>query len=166
MENKIAMKKTFLKTSLLFLFVLGFCTISACSKDNDQDKPSQKELLVDNSPWNYKSFELIEVIEDNGSTVSEEEIEEWIDSFANGLSLTFRADGSGQSDSSTNNEETAIWDWQLKNNNEVVLYHPDQKQEVLKIVTLSSTKFTFESETWRPDKDGNKVVFYGRYYFE
>ncbi|RPD97993.1 hypothetical protein EGM88_07465 [Aureibaculum marinum] len=156
-----------MKIRILTLIIIWISIIFSCSKDrNDIETDNRFDILVENSPWTYHDYKLIAVIDRTGFTITDEEIEELAAESAKGVTLTFKADGTGMAISGTT-KESNTWLWTLKNNEiELIWDQPKGTVETFKNVEISNTQLKFEENAWRIDKDGNKLKWYGAYTFK
>jgi len=155
-----------MKTIKIFLIaIILLASIFSCAKDdNDIEQDIRKNILVENSPWTYQNYKVIAITERNGSILTEEELEEFIDKSTTGSTLSFNADGTGISKSRTS-DLTNTWTWTL-NKNEIQSIWNDPKGTIstFKNVEISSSQFKFQQDALNfVDKEGNNIKWYGTY---
>ncbi len=151
--------------NIFFIAIILSASIFSCAKDdNDIEQDIRKNILVENSPWVYQSYKLISVIERNNSTLTEEELESFIDKTTKGSTLTFNSDGTGLSKSGTG-DKTNTWTWTLnKNEIQSIWDNPKGTITTFKNVEISSTQFKFEEDALNfVDEEGNNISWYGAY---
>ncbi|GHA51716.1 hypothetical protein GCM10007103_35200 [Salinimicrobium marinum] len=82
------MKKIHLPVTIL-IALLFF----SCSSDDDSPHLSQSELLVENRPWIFNHYEVIEIIDAGHSEITRQFIVEDMNFYAAGLTLSFNQNG-------------------------------------------------------------------------
>ena len=153
-----------MKIRILSILILGIITLFSCSNDNDDEQDSRINILVENSPWAYQDYKLIAVIERNNSTLTEEELENFIDETTTGSTIMFNADGTAMAKSGTS-DITNTWTYTL-NKNEILSIWDDPKGTIatFKNVEISSTQLRFEEDALNfIDDEGNNIKWYGTY---
>ena len=154
-----------MKIRALSILILGLITLLSCSNDTDDiEQDSRVRILVENSPWAFQDYKLISVIERNNSKLTEEELENFIEKSITGATLSFNADGTGQSKSGTS-DVTNTWTWTLnKNEIQSIWDNPEGTMTTWTNVEISSTQFKFEEDALNfIDEEGNNIKWHGTY---
>lgn len=106
-----------MKKIILFFLVTLFIS---CNSD-DNSEPSTINLLTENSPWIFDHYQMLNIVDAGSSVITQQEIENDINSSLNGLSLTFNQDGSGFT--SSVGEPNENWDWEIMSNNQLKIIY-------------------------------------------
>ena len=91
----------------------------SCNEDENTGVLSSSTLLVQESPWVFKTYELINILDIGNSILTEQQIANEITNELWGATLTFYENGSGFSDFP--GEDDSEFTWQIINGNELQL---------------------------------------------
>jgi len=153
---------------VIFGIFFGVLLFSSCSKDNEDDSDNNNltdtELLVRKSPWNFNYFELIHIVDSNGTSLTQQEIENHINQEMNGISYNFEDDSTGRS--MVNGVEQATWNWYIANNKLTLIIPPPNSITQVLDFEVSATQFYFESQAHIYDEEINVTVYlYGKFVY-
>ena len=104
---------------ILMLHCIALLFIMSCSSDddntseNDNPEVAIAELLVNNSPWTFTEYQLLQITDAGSSTMSQQEIENQVNSDFNQLQLQFNANGTGMLNAPILNSSIT---WELQSN--------------------------------------------------
>ncbi len=150
-----------MKKIILFFLVTLFIS---CNSD-DNSEPSTINLLTENSPWIFDHYQMLNIVDAGSSVITQQEIENDINSSLNGLSLTFNQDGSGFT--SSVGEPNENWDWEIMSNNQLKIIYVGGEFEIFNNLNVTSTLLKMELESVTYDSNANyEVSHYGIYYFD
>ncbi len=153
------------KLNLLFGILVGLTILSCSSNDDDNSQLAITELLIQNSPWTFSHYEMIDIINSGNSNFTQTEIENDINSRENEIILMFNQDGTGSK--SKPNEYTNNWNWEVVNGNQLKVYHVTLLITTEEIISVSANQLVTEHETGSYDESvQNHVIHNGKYYYE
>ena len=155
----------------LFLFLGLSCSNDDDSGSNEQDPPTAEELLVDNSPWTFTSYNLINIINAGPSDATESEIESGISNNFMGLTLIFNANGTGTAFAPAPQQLDSNLTWTLSANNTLQLVVADFEEEdnpvIFGNIQVSETDLSVDFETSYYDEEVDfEVDVYGTLSFQ
>ena len=154
------------KLNLLLGILIGL-TILSCSTDEKNDNPelSMAELLIQNSPWAFDHYELINIIDAGNSDFTQTDIENDVNSRENSTILTFNQNGIGFV--SISGGGTVNWNWEIINGNQLKLIHNEANSSILENLSVSSTQLIFDVESVTYDQNVHyEVLHNGKYFYE
>ena len=150
-----------MKKTILFLL---FTLFISCNSD-DSSESSTINLLTENSPWTFDHYQMLNIVDAGSSVITQQEIEDDINSSLNGLSLTFNPDGSGFT--SSVGEPNENWEWEIISNNQLKIIYDGGEFEIFNNLNVTSTLLKMELESVTYDSDVNyEVSHYGIYHFD
>jgi len=150
---------------LLIIFIV--LSILACSSDDNNDTQfSKEELLIQNSPWTFNHYEMINIVDAGNSDFTQTDIETDINQVVSGNVLTFNSNGTGSS--FTPGEGTDTWQWEIINNNQLkILFDGTTESSTFENLNVSSSQLVIESESVSYDAVvGFEVLHYGKFFYE
>ena len=115
------------KLKLGFFVFIGLLACTSSSDDKNSIELSSKEILVQNSPWTYDRYELIEIVSEAIGGNTEEKAKNNADSDNDGNILTFNENGTGSSSSTGGSNN---WQWEITNDNKLKLIYSAQEEYV------------------------------------
>jgi hypothetical protein len=157
------MKKLNLFFTILFITLIFSCS----SDDNNATELSITELLVQNSPWTFNHYKLINIIDSGNSDFTQADIENDINQNVGGNVLTFDEDGSGSS--FLPEEGTDTWQWEIINSNQLKITYDggNGESDTFENISVSTSQFTVESESVSFDEVALfEVLHYGKFFYE
>ena len=150
-----------MKKTILFLL---FTLFISCNSD-DSSESSTINLLTENSPWTFDHYQMLNIVDAGSSVITQQEIEDDINSSLHGLSLTFNPDGSGFT--SSVGEPNENWEWEIISNNQLKIIYDGGEFEIFNNLNVTSTLLKMELESVTYDSDVNyEVSHYGIYHFD
>ncbi len=132
------------KLTLTLTLLIGILIIS-CSSNDSNPELSIEELVVQNSPWTFDHYELIEIIYDGNLSLTTEIVENNRNLQTMGQTLTFNSDGTGASYSPYFNE-TSNWNWEIVNTNQLKLTFDPSDIFTIENFNVTSNQLSFTGE--------------------
>lgn len=151
-----------IKSKIYFLFLCLVFVLFSCEAEEETSPLSNSELLVEQSPWNFKAYELIDILDLGASTLTEQEIADNITNELAGTKISFYADGTGFSDNLGDDDSEFIW--QIVNDNELELDFTVDGFEDIEVyenllVSLNELKISSEGVTFDFEESFNVLHF-------
>ena len=132
------MKKISLEVISVFLLVV----LIACQSDDENIKSSTERILVENSPWSFNRYELINIIDPGDGNFTKEDVENFYNTYNDGSQVNYYENGSGLI--TLKNGETNEWLWRITNNNEMEITIDINNVNIFKF-NVSITELILES---------------------
>lgn len=158
-------KNTKMKTKIICA-ILIFVYASSCSKIREEieNEPDKEQILVENSPWTFSSYENSFVEDDGGSKLSNEEIQNDMNQYLVGVRFTFNTDRTGFLDIPEQDRED--WVWTLSEDHLTTI--SDLQTDQYTFFNVDKNQMTFESRTitmHTKDSAHYEVTHVGKYFF-
>lgn len=137
-----------MKVSKIYLLFPLLILLSSCSSEEDIPTPSNASLLVAESPWNFKSYELNDPVDLGDAMISEQQLIDAVTSELTGMTITFYADGTGFSN--TLEEDNSEFTWIIINETELRLdFTVDEFEdiEVYQNIDISPNELRLSTES-------------------
>ena len=83
------------KISLMVISIFLLVVLIACQSDDENIKSSTERILVENSPWTFNRFELINIIDPGDGNFTKEDVENFYNTYSKGSEVTYYENGSG-----------------------------------------------------------------------
>jgi len=159
------MRKITLVAGLLF----GLVLFNSCSSDDDTAdvvaEVQLEDVMVQNSPWTFNHYELINVVNAGTSTMTPAEIESDMNLQLAGFTLIFNQDGTGET--VIEGEEGESWTWVIENGDDLRIVYPGNFSDEYLNLSLLNSQLKMESESITYDSTANfEVLHYGSLVFE
>lgn len=152
----------------LSILAMSLLLLASCSKiveDLAKVEPSTEDILVEESPWVFSSYNISLVEDDGGSGLSDQEIEDDMNEYLIGVSFEFNSDGTGYNDIPDQGQED--WVWTLANNR--LITFSDTKNAEYTFFSADRNQMTFEGRTTTVhtrDSVKYNVTHVGKYLFK
>lgn len=154
------MKKSILYAVLFILLLIA----SSCSEDDMQGGEKDADILVENSPWQFESFELSTIVKKENDTITEKWVQTSVNEAYENLAFTFNEDGTGFT--TFPDEEPFNWSWYFSGN-DTICFDAVCDEESFTKVELTENSFRFELIAGSPrDADGKITIYIGNYLFK
>ncbi len=154
--------------NLTIFYLLISLVLTSCSSDNSNDnQQSITDLIVQNSPWTFNHYQLLDIVDAGNSTMTQQEIENDVDTSLIDYTLTFNQDGSGNT--YLPNEGTETWQWEILTNNQLKITYDNSNGEndIYNNLNVTSSELTIEYQSVTFDSNATyEVLHNGIFYFE
>ncbi|MDR6968877.1 hypothetical protein J2X31_002903 [Flavobacterium arsenatis] len=159
------MRKIRLVASLLF----GLVLFNSCSNDDDTAdvvaEVQLEDVMVQNSPWTFSHYELINVVNAGTSAMTPAEIESDMNLQLAGFTLIFNQDGTGET--AIEGEESESWTWVIENEDNLRIVYAGNFSDEYFNLSLLNSQLKMEAESVTHDSAANlEVLHYGSLVFE
>ena len=151
---------------LILLLVLSPFLISfSCDEENaEMTELSLSDLLVQGSPWTFDRYEMTTILDDMGSDITQQEIEDDIDQSSAGIIFTFNADGTG---SEQGPSSPISWTWEIVNGEDLLITFSEGENQLFEEFGVNASEMYLAIEAVTFDEDlVVEVLHYGRLYFK
>lgn len=129
---------------VILVLIIAVTTVLACSKDDDETTPSNKELLVENSPWKFNGVEVTNVVNTGTEAFDVDIFETKIRETNANVFYSFSADGTGQIIDNNNANDIK---WEILENNQFKIATKDGENEIVfSNLKVTNTKLEFSVE--------------------
>lgn len=157
------------KLNSVFSLVFAIMLFTSCSSDdNNTDAVGEvqlEEAMVQNGPWTFHHYEMINLVNAGNSTMTQVQIEGDMNLQQEGLTLVFNANGTGET--VFEDEEGESWTWSIENGNDLKILYDDTVSDTYSNLSIINGKLKMEAESVTYDSTANLEVFhYGRLVFE
>ena len=147
------------------LILIGYLTFCFNTTVADKETYLNQDVLVNNSPWSFESYELLKIINKQDADVNEALIKFWVYDNSQTIESTFYNNGTGKFIDTAKNQIVSF-KWTLKNNEmEIILDLNNSPRVVYENMELSESQFKFEKEDIGFDKKDIPERFYGTYFY-
>jgi len=141
---------------------------SCSSDDNNTDAVVEvqlEEAMVQNSPWTFDHYELINIVNTGTSTMTAAQIQSDMNLELNGFTLVFNEDGTGVT--VIEGEESENWTWVIENENDLRIQFTGENVDLYSNLSFVNSQLKMESESVTFDSTANfEVLHYGSLVFE
>jgi len=147
------------------MLTISSLTFFSCSSDDDTVL-SKEEILVQNSPWTFNHYEMINIIDAGNSDFTQTDIESDINQVVSGTILIFNSDRTGST--FTPGEGTDTWDWEILNDADLkISYDGTTDSDTFENLSITSSQLIIEAESVSFDEVALfEVLHYGKYFYE
>lgn len=130
---------------IILVLVIALTTVIACSKKDDEISLSDKELLVENSPWKFNGLDLTNIAYTGNGEFDVDQFEQEIREENENVFYSFNADGTGEI-IDDNDIEAIIWE--ILDNGQFKISTEDGDSEIIfsdLLVTDTNLEFMIEN---------------------
>lgn len=157
-----------IKTKMYFPFLCLMVVFSSCEIEEETPALSNSEFLVQQSPWNFKTYELIDILDIGDSMLTIQQIENEITNELTGVELSFYADGTGFSNNLGEDDSEFIW--QILDDNQLRLDFTTDGFEDIELyenllVSFNELRISSDGATFDSEVDFN-VLHFGTLVFD
>lgn len=142
--------------------------ISCSSDDSSTDVIAEvqlEEAMVQNSPWTFSHYEVINIVDAGNSTMTQTQIESNMNLQLGGFTLVFNQDGTGET--VVEGEEGESWTWSIENDDDLKILYADNFSDVYSNLIILNGQLKMEAESVTFDSSANfEVIHYGSLIFE
>ena len=154
------------KLNLIYGLLIGLMIFTSCSKD-ENTQLTKEELLVQNSPWTFDYYELINIVNQGNSTLTQQELETDMNQEIFGATISFSQNGTGSN--SIQGGNISSWEWEITEFNELKLtFNGDITDNyILNNIKVTENEFIYEEQVLTDDSSaGLSVIHYGEFHFK
>lgn len=154
------------KISLVLILLLSHIFFISCS-EKENIEISKEELMTNNSPWTFKNYEMVEIIDSGGSLLTKTEIESITNNRGKDNTMNFNSNGTGSSSSPSGG--IVNWKWEINTDNQLKITYDNTNGEndVYNNFKVSNSKLSYEFQSVIFDSSiSHEVLHYGNLIFE
>lgn len=166
-----------MKQKVNFFLAIMLCILSlySCSKDDgielsDENQeiispePTIEELLVENSPWDFTNYEVLEIVSTTNPSITNNDINNHVSNLLQGFSLTFNADGTVIINHPLSDEIVRTW---VLFNNDIIFDSESNTPQIWQNIQVSNEDLSIENTLFTIfESSFDSVEHYGKLNFE